>query len=171
MAVRPWLERKFPKFLPESELVEIIERLKGTPMRIHDKVLDLSEDILVQKIDSKWSIKEHIGHLYDLEELWIGRFHDFEQGEETLCAWDTANTKTSQANHNNQQVEYLIGQFDLARIQLLFSIHSLTRSKIVKTALHPRLLNPMNPVDLAFFIAEHDDHHLAHIDAIIALAD
>jgi len=32
---------------------------------------------------------------------------------------------------------------------------------VVKTAWHPRLKVRMRLVDLAYFVAEHDDHHLA----------
>jgi hypothetical protein len=28
---------------------------------------------------------------------------------------------------------------------------------------HPRLQQPMRVVDMAFFVAEHDDHHLARM--------
>ena len=35
------------------------------------------------------------------------------------------------------------------------------------TARHPRLKKEMRVLDLAFFIAEHDDHHLARISELI----
>jgi hypothetical protein len=35
--------------------------------------------------------------------------------------------------------------------------------QLLNTALHPRLKIPMRIVDLAYFVAEHDDHHLATI--------
>jgi hypothetical protein len=34
---------------------------------------------------------------------------------------------------------------------------------VERTALHPRLNLPMRVIDLIYFIAEHDDHHLARI--------
>ena len=37
---------------------------------------------------------------------------------------------------------------------------------IFRTALHPRLETPMRMMDLFYFVAEHDDHHLARITAI-----
>ena len=36
-----------------------------------------------------------------------------------------------------------------------------------RTALHPRLEKPMTVVDLFFFVAEHDDHHLAQISELL----
>jgi hypothetical protein len=37
----------------------------------------------------------------------------------------------------------------------------------VRSALHPRLKTPMRLLDLAFFVAEHDDHHLATISELL----
>jgi hypothetical protein len=39
--------------------------------------------------------------------------------------------------------------------------------QIVRTAVHPRLQMPMRLVDWAYFVAEHDDHHLARIRELI----
>jgi hypothetical protein len=38
-----------------------------------------------------------------------------------------------------------------------------------KTSLHPRLQKPMRIIDLAYFVAEHDDHHFERIKEIIAM--
>jgi hypothetical protein len=35
------------------------------------------------------------------------------------------------------------------------------------TALHPRLRVTMNVVDLAYFVSEHDDYHLARITELL----
>jgi hypothetical protein len=35
------------------------------------------------------------------------------------------------------------------------------------TSLHPRLQQPMTVTDHAFFVAEHDDHHLARISELL----
>jgi len=36
-----------------------------------------------------------------------------------------------------------------------------------QTAHHPRLEKPMRVIDLAFFAAEHDDHHLAKLTGML----
>ena len=38
---------------------------------------------------------------------------------------------------------------------------------VQRTALHPRLNVRIRILDLVFFIAEHDDHHLARISELI----
>ena len=42
----------------------------------------------------------------------------------------------------------------------------MTPEQLSRVALHPRLQQPMSVVDLCFFVAEHDDHHLATIAEI-----
>jgi hypothetical protein len=37
---------------------------------------------------------------------------------------------------------------------------------VQRTALHPRLNVRIRVIDLVFFIAEHDDHHLAQISEL-----
>ena len=37
---------------------------------------------------------------------------------------------------------------------------------LARTALHPRLRQPMSVTDLCFFVAEHDDHHLQTIEEL-----
>ena len=39
-------------------------------------------------------------------------------------------------------------------------------AELARTSLHPRLRQPMSVVDLCFFVAEHDDHHLRTIDEL-----
>jgi hypothetical protein len=38
------------------------------------------------------------------------------------------------------------------------------------TSLHPRLKVPMNVIDLAYFVAEHDDYHLVRISELLGKA-
>jgi len=45
----------------------------------------------------------------------------------------------------------------------------LSVDELAKSSIHPRLKVNMTPVDLAWFDAEHDDHHLMRISEIISL--
>lgn len=162
-----WTDRTFPQDLPEGLIFNILERLSGTGPRLIDICLNLSnQDALVKK-DSQWSIKEHIGHLKDLEELHIGRLHDFKDKKESLRPADMTNQKTNQGTHNERSLELLIVDFIYHRNLLIGLYENLDDSIQVFSSLHPRLNIQMKPVDLAYFIAEHDDHHLASIREIM----
>ena len=53
---------------PET-LPNILELLSGTPARVEEKIHSIDADYYDIKLEDKWSIKENIGHLSDLEPL------------------------------------------------------------------------------------------------------
>jgi len=126
-----------------------------------------SEELLTRKPNGEWSAKEQVGHLYDLEELWYGRTVDFLSGEEMLRAADLRNTKTHEADHNKKEIGKLVELFSSARIKLIDKIKDADEAIASLSALHPRLQTPMRLIDHLFFIAEHDDHHLAKIGMLL----
>ena len=162
-----WVERKFTFDFPEGWMYNIMERLQGTPARIKEMVIGLDEDLANLKPEGKWSIKEHIGHLYDLEFLHDGRLDDFKEGKEILRAADMKNALTEESHHNLSSLATLIDKFSKSRRDFLIKLNSLDDATLVRKSLHPRLQIMMRPVDVAYFCAEHDDHHLASMRAIL----
>ena len=162
-----WIERKFTFDFPEGWIFNIMERLRGTVPRITWLTFPLDEDVLTLKPDSKWSIKEHIGHLIDLEELHEGRIDDFMTRKEILRAADMTNIKTAQANHNERRLEELLSEFSIQRTRFISRLADLDEETTHFSSLHPRLQVMMRPVDMAFFTAEHDDHHLASMREVL----
>jgi hypothetical protein len=68
-----WFNRRFPLIEDNGILPFIIERLSGTPARIEETAFKLTAVQLTLKPDKRWSIKEEIGHLADLEPLWLSK--------------------------------------------------------------------------------------------------
>ena len=79
---------------------------------------------------------------------------------------DLTNTKTNEANHNNQTSKQLLDDFFLVRSKTLAMLENIDEEIVFRSALHPRLKTPMRTMDLFLFVAEHDDHHLATILAM-----
>ncbi|MEO8151046.1 MAG: DinB family protein [Bacteroidia bacterium] len=156
-----WTERKFNFDFPEGWIYNILERLRGTPARINDMTHSLVDAQTTFKPEGKWSIKEHIGHLADLEELHEGRIADFLLRKEILRAADMSNAKTNQANHNSKSIQQLLNNFSAKRKQFVTHLEKLDNETQYFKSMHPRLKVMMRPVDMAYFTAEHDDHHLA----------
>ena len=88
MTKLPWFSRAFNFDYPVERWPDILERFRGTPARIEDKVTGLSRDLLTRRDGRTWSIQENIGHLLDLEPLFDGRLDDFLAGREVLRAAD-----------------------------------------------------------------------------------
>jgi hypothetical protein len=162
-----WFKRKFPLMEDNGILPAIIERLAGTPARVEELTSGLGDQLLTMKPGDKWSIKEEIGHLSDLEPLWYGRLDDFINREPELAPADLTNRQTHEANHNETSCSALLDNFRRERGRLVAKLMSLDEDHLLHTALHPRLKTPMRVIDLAYFVAEHDDHHLASIREII----
>src|SRR5262245_2807693 len=161
MEQQKWIERHFELGIPDNLLVCILERLRGTPARIEELVRGIPAADLIRRANEAWSIQEHIGHLYDLEEIHEGRIDDLISRLANLRAADVTNRKTWEANYNSASNEQLIASVRSARMKFVRRIEALDEDVLRVSAVHPRLKSPMRIIDMSFFIAEHDDHHLA----------
>jgi hypothetical protein len=72
-------------------------------------------------------------------------------------------------DYNPWPIEKVVEFFKTNRLKNLKKYQSLVEGDLIKSSLHPRLNVQMTPVDLAWFDAEHDDHHLVKINEIISI--
>ena len=163
---RRWFDRKFELGLGAEAAPELLERLRLTPKRLADAVRGLPPEVLTRKPEGKWSIQENAGHLFDLESLWELRLDDYDAGATELHAADLENRKTHEAAHNDRPISEILADFNAARGRILDRLARMTPADLARTALHPRLRQPMSVTDLCFFVAEHDDHHLRTIEEL-----
>jgi hypothetical protein len=158
-----WFERKFEFSFPVELCPNLLARLRGTPARLEEVLRGRSGDILTRKPQGKWSAQEHAGHLLDLEPLWLARVDDYVVGSAQLTVTDLQNRKTDEANHNARPLETILAGLRSARVKLLNRAGELDSALFSRAIPHPRLKTPMRLVDHLYFVAEHDDHHLARI--------
>lgn len=168
MSNTKWVEKKFEFGLSQDKFPFILNKLKDTPYKIEKLVSSVTTEILKRKINGKWSIQEHIGHIIDLEELHDGRIDDFIKGAEVLRAADMTNKKTHEANHNNKDITELLEELRVTRKKFCNRMEKLDDRILSHVSIHPRLNQPMRPIDMAQFVTEHDDHH---INSIIELTE
>ncbi len=168
IAIPAWFERKFEFTFPVEQYPNLCIRLRGTPARLDELLCAVSREVLVARSGDKWSAQEHAGHLLDLESLWMARLEDFMTGGDTLTVADLTNRKTHEANHNARPLLEILTGFRTARLQLVERLGDLEPGHFARSMLHPRLKQPMRLVDHLFFVAEHDDHHLARIFELTA---
>lgn len=161
-----WFERKFELGLRPDAAPELLERLRQTPRRLANALEGLPTETLTRKPDGKWSIQENAGHLLDLEPLWDQRLNNYDAGATALHPADLENRKTHQAAHNDRPISDILTEFSAVRGRIVERIARMTPVELARTALHPRLRQPMSVVDLCCFVAEHDDHHLRTIEEL-----
>jgi uncharacterized damage-inducible protein DinB len=160
-----WFERKFDFTFPASHYPNVCIRLRGAPARLEE--ITHRAERLLDRPDGKWSAQEQAGHLLDMEPLWKARLEDFLGGRATLTVADLSNRKTHEANHNARNLAEILSNFRTARWELLSSLDGLAPEAFSRSLLHPRLQQPMRLIDHLFFVAEHDDHHLAAIYELV----
>ena len=163
----PWFERTFSFNLPLKMYPNIIERLRGTPARMEDRLGSLPREILTRRDGDNWSIQEHAGHLLDLGALDLARLDDYAAGSESLRPADLDNRRTYEANHNADAIENILRAFRAERSEFVRRLEEFDEAFVERTALHPRLNMQMRVMDFAFFVSEHDDHHLARMTELI----
>jgi hypothetical protein len=162
-----WFERKFDFTFPVDQHPNLCARLRGTPARLEEIVRGVHRDILVMNPGEKWSAQEHAGHLLDLEPLWMARVDDYLAEASQLAVADLSNRSTFEAKHNQRPLEEILFRFRKARSRLVSRAEKIDPAIFARAIVHPRLKTPMRLVDHLYFVAEHDDHHLAHIWELI----
>jgi len=158
-----WFERRFDFSFPVELWPNLCMRLRGTPARLEEILRGRPREALVRQPEGKWSAQENAGHLLDLEPLWLARVNDFVAGRTELSVADLTNRKTDDADHNARPLSEILAGFRQERLKLMGRLADLDPAQFAGTALHPRLKKPMQLVDHLYFVAEHDDHHLARI--------
>jgi len=164
-----WTDRQFEFTFPVEVYPEMIERLRGTPARLEDRVKSVAPEILTRRDGERWSIQENAGHLLDLESLVSSRLDEYLAGAKNLHAADMSNRKTYDADHNQVSIESILTNFRTQRMNLVGRLDQLSFESFAVVAHHPRLNVSMRLVDMLFFQSEHDDYHLARISELIRL--
>jgi len=157
-----WFERHLTFDRPIEMLPFYLERLNGTMARIKEKVNRIPNDVLSSKLNDKWSIKQNIGHLAEVDEISNKRI-----GEMISEAAMLSPAVFEPKDYNPWPIEKVVALFYKNRKLNLEKYKSLSLHELHKSSMHPRLHLKMTPVDLAWFDAEHDDHHLVRINEII----
>jgi hypothetical protein len=103
--ISKWFGRKFDLSFPVELYPNICARLRGTPARLEELVRDVPAEVMTRRHGESWSAQENVGHLLDLEILWLARLEDYVKGAEVLTEADLSNRKTHEANHNARDLK------------------------------------------------------------------
>ena len=163
MPIEPmrWTDRSWEFGRPAGLFPAIVERLRGASVRAEEILGSASDELLGTRHQGKWSVKEQIGHLDDLHHLDVTRMREYVERAPVLSAADMTNRATESASHNAIPAEEIASRFRTHRGALVEALAALDIEVVTTKILHPRLEQEMQLVDWAFFVAEHDDHHIA----------
>lgn len=155
-----WFEKQFDFHFGMEQFPGLLKRLEKMPSELRETTSEISGDYLNFKPGGKWSIKEHIGHLYILELLWQKRFSEIKENKAGMSPADLNNRATDNALFNQYDIAKIIADFQQERKNTVQLLKSFSGDDFLNSLYHPRLQQPMRIIHLMFFVAEHDEHHL-----------
>jgi len=98
------------------------------------------------------------------------RLEEFLARVPVLTAADMTNRGTYEAHHNDRPAQELLDGFRARRLELVRRLEGLSADEAGIASEHPRLRRPLRLVDWLYFLAEHDDHHLAKAREVLQRA-
>lgn len=161
-----WSDRRFQFGHTADYIPFFMERLRATAPRLEEMTVRVPEDIMEVREDDKWSVKEHIGHLADIEPLYDRRLEDLLAGRDLTPA-DPENKATVAAHHNQYPINELVYHFRQVRDNFLKQVEHFSVADLERKAMHSRLGQVLSLADMLYFIAEHDNHHLTVMAAFL----
>ncbi len=163
-SARPkWADRTFGFGHPPWMIADFAERLRGTVHRLSPLLRDLDPRALRAQVDGSWSIVQNAGHLGDVEELWQQRIDDLRAGRAVYAPADPDHFRRLAQAHQTRSTAEVIEYLATRRAPFLDILAGADDDLQRLEAFHERLGVPMRLVDIAQFVAEHDDHHLLRI--------
>lgn len=163
MELIPWSQRQLEFGRPLDELPVLLERIRGTSARLSALIAHAPMEHLQLQLNGKWSVMEHLGHLITLQDRFDGRAEDFERERDRLCEISLHDQEPILQAHRRRTVGDALEEFRLKREAFAHRVARFKDDVLNHTSFHPCQNKRMRPMDMLFWIAEHDDHHLATI--------
>jgi uncharacterized damage-inducible protein DinB len=164
-----WPERRFEFGKPLWMLADFLERLRGVTPRVSALLADVDEDLLHRQHEGAWSIVQNVGHLADVEDLWQERLEDLRHAREIYTPADPRRFQEAAERHRSRALPEIVAELAERRRALVEALASAPHTLQRASAYHERLLCRMRLIDCAQFYAEHDDHHLVRVRALLDL--
>lgn len=163
MVLIPWKDRRLPFGRPVEEMPLLLERMQGTPLRLAQLTRSVPHELLVQNREGQWSVMEHIAYLLYLDQHMHERVEDFLARRPRLCTIEDTQGSHDHVGHRERTLGDLLEEYHLTRDSLVRGLQGLEREALQHRSLHPCNEHEMSPVDMALWLAEHDDHRLVTI--------
>ena len=128
----PWFERNLKFGYTPDMLPFFLERLQGTIIRLEEKIRGIDEKILSRKLEGKWSIKENIGHLAEVDEVSNKRLTEMTLGVAVLSP-----AVFEPQDYNPWPAGKILDLFKKNRLHNLKKYKTLSGEQLKMSSLHP----------------------------------
>lgn len=161
MKLIPWSQRRLEFNKGVEDLPFLLERMAGTPARVAALFRELSMESMTLRVHDDLSVLDRVAQMLYLDIRFQDRVDDLLARRPRLCEIAFADEGTLRAAQRDRDIGDMLEEFRLRRSSLVHRFNALDTSTISFKAMHPCQKRPMGVVDMALWIAEHDDHILA----------
>jgi uncharacterized damage-inducible protein DinB len=150
----------FAKLLPNDDF--LLDHLATNIQNTKDFVLSLPADKLFYRYaENKWTIKEIICHLIDMERIYSYRMLRFARNDQTILPGFNAEHYILYLRANDRNVADLLKEFEAVRNSTIHLLNGLTDEAFQRFG----IMNgyPVSVRALAYHIAGHELHHISII--------
>ena len=150
-------EPDFTKLIPDDGL--LLKHLKSNFQKTKEFILKIPTSKLEYRYaKNKWTIKEIISHLIDMERIYSYRMLRFARNDQTILADfnDEHYVKFSGANDKN--VSDLIDELETVRNSTISMLNGFDKNALLRFGI--RNENKVSVRALAYHIAGHELHHI-----------
>ena len=150
-----------------DDVVATIAQLSAFPTRVHALVAPLTDDeSRLRPHDGAWSIREHIGHLIDIDRIYMERIALIRAHEYQPFALFSIDGIHQQGNYQAQSIDTLLASLHATRHETMRVLHDMTASEFLRIGLDS-YFGEITLARLIEILANHEDEHYNHINAII----
>ena len=147
---------QYISLLPDEDIISILEDQKKTS---EEFLKTLSEEQgNISYAEGKWTIREVIGHIIDVERVMAYRALCFSRGEKQEQPGFEQEDYITNGNYNHRALNDLISEFVAVRKSNLFMFKSFSDEMLKQSGIASD--NKVTVLALIYIIAGHEKHHV-----------
>ena len=147
---------RYINLLPDEDILKILE----DQMNSSEKFLkSISEDKgSYSYAEGKWTVKEVIGHVIDVERVMAYRALSFSRGEKQSLPGFEQDDYIANGNYNERNIDDLANEFKAVRNANLFMFKNYSEEMLKQSGIASD--NNVTVLALIYIIAGHEKHHM-----------
>ena len=149
------------------ETSQQLETLARFPEALGQQVQPLSDTLLRYKPAGEWSAIENVGHLIDIDVLWLARIRQMLAAETPTMAAINVDQSVLQHNYQHKQLVSLLHTHAENRAELIAFLRTLKPMHMERVGIHPTR-GPLTVAQSIGVIVWHDGAHTEQIAKTVA---
>lgn len=150
-----------------TETEAYLDTLAAFPAALRQQVQPLADAALRYKPEGEWSAIENVGHLIDIENLWMARFRQMLAAENPALPAIDVDETVRQRDYQHKDPANLLHRFAEQRAETVEFVRGLKPLHLERTGIHP-VRGEITLAQGIAIMANHDRLHSEQIAKTVA---